>query len=165
MVDTGRHKINCWVPKSLWEKVEALGYESPTKATIAGYEALTIKGESQGAHEDTGTNWEYLEGNWEKMGNQLEEAQRQIKSLDEKLKIAPDPVEFAQLRTRYEEKDKQIEEKNRYIETLKKELDKAEQDKEDLKTIYNNYFLQIQTLINQKAIEAPGNKKLWWKFW
>jgi hypothetical protein len=26
-------------------------------------------------------------------------------------------------------------------------------------TTYNNYFLQVQTLINQKAIEAPGEKK------
>jgi hypothetical protein len=42
---------------------------------------------------------------------------------------------------------------------LYEELDKAEQDKEGLKTIYNNYFLQIQSLINQKAIEEPGNKK------
>jgi len=40
MVDAGRHKINCWVPESLWEKIEALGYDNPTKATVAGYEAL-----------------------------------------------------------------------------------------------------------------------------
>jgi hypothetical protein len=50
-------------------------------------------------------------------------------------------------------------------ETLKKELEKAGHDKEDLKTTYNNYFLQVQTLINQKAIEAPGNKKSRWKNW
>lgn len=37
--------------------------------------------------------------------------------------------------------------------------------REDLKAVYNNYFLQVQTLINQKAIEAPGNKKKWYKFW
>jgi Arc/MetJ-type ribon-helix-helix transcriptional regulator len=64
-----------------------------------------------------------------------------------------------------EEKDKQLLEKNLHIETLKAELNKAERDKEDLKTTYNNYFLQVQTLINQKAIEAPGAKKPWWRFW
>jgi hypothetical protein len=68
------------------------------------------------------------------------------------------------IKARLEEKDKQIEEKNKHIETLKDELTKAERDKEDLKNMYNNYFLQTQTLINQKAIEAPGQKK-WWKFW
>ena len=71
-----------------------------------------------------------------------------------------------------EEKDKQIEEKTQHIDTLKAELEKAERDKEDLKTTYNklqdtynNYMAQMQTLIKQKAIEAPGVKKPWWRFW
>jgi len=45
-----------------------------------------------------------------------------------------------------------------YNDSLKKEL-------EDLKSMHNNYMLQMQTLINQKAIEAPGAKKPWWQFW
>ena len=65
-----------------------------------------------------------------------------------------------------EEKDKQIEELNKHNSTLKADLEKASQDKEDLKQMHNNYFLQVQTLINQKAIEAPGEKKKpFWKFW
>jgi hypothetical protein len=39
---------------------------------------------------------------------------------------------------------------------LKGELEKAEQ----VKTTYNNYFLQVQTLINQKAIEHRERKSL-----
>ena len=50
------------------------------------------------------------------------------------------------------------EELEKHIETLKKEL-------EDLKSMQNNYMLQMQTLITQKAIEAPGAKKPWWRFW
>jgi Arc/MetJ-type ribon-helix-helix transcriptional regulator len=69
------------------------------------------------------------------------------------------------LQTTLEEKVNRLKELHDYNETLKKELDKAERDKEDLKTTYNNYFLQVQTLINQKAIEAPGAKKPWWRFW
>jgi len=42
---------------------------------------------------------------------------------------------------------------------LKRELEKVEKDREDLKAMHNNYLLQVQTLINQKAIEAPGSKK------
>lgn len=34
-----------------------------------------------------------------------------------------------------------------------------------LNSVHNKYMLQVQTLINQKAIEAPGTKKPWWKFW
>jgi FtsZ-binding cell division protein ZapB len=60
----------------------------------------------------------------------------------------------------------QVKELQDHNVTLKNELEKAERDKEDLKTTYNNYFLQVQTLINQKAIEAPGEKrKPFWKFW
>ena len=65
-----------------------------------------------------------------------------------------------------------IEEKDERISDLKGELEKAERDKEDLKQTYNklqdtynNYMAQMQTLIKQKSIEAPGAKKPWWRFW
>jgi hypothetical protein len=51
------------------------------------------------------------------------------------------------------------------IEALLTELKKINQDKEDLKSMHNNYMLQMQTLINQRAIEVPGAKKPWWRFW
>lgn len=68
------------------------------------------------------------------------------------------PEDIPELRARLEGKDKQLEDKEKHIETLKKEL-------EDNKATHNNYMFQIQTLINQKAIDAPGTKKSWWKFW
>jgi len=43
------------------------------------------------------------------------------------------------------------------IVTLQKEL-------ENVTNILNNYTMQMQTLINQKAVEEPGTKKPWWKF-
>ena len=43
--------------------------------------------------------------------------------------------------------------------------DTLKQDLQDLKAIHNNYMLQVQSLINQRAIEAPGTKKPWWKVW
>ena len=89
---------------------------------------------------------------------QIEETQRKIKDLEENLKKAPDPIELAQLRTRSEELEK-------HNLTLKGELEKAHQDKENIQNLYDNYMRQMQTLIKQKAIEAPGEKKKWWKFW
>ena len=59
------------------------------------------------------------------------------------------------------EKDKlqaQCIELQAHNETLK-------QDLQDLKAMHNNYMLQVQSLINQRAIEAPNPKKQWWKFW
>jgi len=58
-----------------------------------------------------------------------------------------------------------LEEKEKHIETLKTELEKARHDKEAIQNLYNNYMLQMLTLINQKAIEAQGAKKPWWQFW
>ena len=43
--------------------------------------------------------------------------------------------------------------------------DTLKQDLQDLKAMHNNYMLQMQSLINQRAIEAPNPKKSWWKFW
>ena len=72
---------------------------------------------------------------------------------------------FSELKARIEEKDKQIEDKDKHIESLKKELESAGQREQDLKQMHSNYMMQMQTLINQKAIEAPGAKKPWWRFW
>jgi len=93
-----------------------------------------------------------------------------LNSENERLKSviqeAPDPIELAKLRTRSEEKDMQIEEKDRHIDTLKRDLEQAAKDKDDIKNLYDNYMRQMQTLIQQKAIEAPGEKKKpFWKFW
>lgn len=88
---------------------------------------------------------------------QLHEAK--IKDLEEKLKAAPNPVELADIRARSEELEK-------HNSTLKGELEKAHQDKDNIQSLYDNYMRQMQTLIKQKAIEAPGEKKKpRWKFW
>jgi hypothetical protein len=58
-----------------------------------------------------------------------------------------------------------LEELQAHNDTLKNELTQSRQDKEDIKKTFDNYMVQVQTLINQKAIEAPGAKKPWWKIW
>jgi Arc/MetJ-type ribon-helix-helix transcriptional regulator len=114
-------------------------------------EVKCSKEEIQALHEEVKRSKEEVNGS-------KENHSRKIKDLEEKLKAAPDLSELLQLRAR-------LEELERHNQTLLKDLENASQDKEDLKNTYNNYFLQVQTLINQKAIEAPGNKKRWWKLW
>ena len=111
-------KIQCWISLSTWDKIEALGYTSPTLAVTKAFELL----------------------------------------LQDPSKNTNGSTENPELKARIEEKDKQITEKDRHIDTLKGEL-------EGLRNMHTNYMLQIQTLINQKAIEAPGAKKPWWRFW
>ena len=61
-------------------------------------------------------------------------------------------MEFSQLRARSEEQE-------RHISFLKEALEKAGHREEDLKNMHNNYFLQVQTLINQKAIGSTTKKE------
>jgi hypothetical protein len=121
----GQKKIQCWIPLSMWENLEAQGYASPTHAVTKAFELL------------------------------LENAVRDIReSHKENVEFLGDFVgdsEIPQLKV-------VIAEKEQHIETLKKDL-------ENITQVHNNYMLQMQTLINQKAIEAPGAKKRWWQFW
>src|SRR5665647_2931845 len=107
-----KHKINCWISESLWKQVENLGYDSPTKATVAAFEALVLQEEKGSDQETLGSTQEEI---LPKMEKQLEEAQRQIKASEEKLKAAPDLGEFSRLQARSEELE-------RHNETLMKEL-------------------------------------------
>jgi chromosome segregation ATPase len=90
--------------------------------------------------------------------NVLQANNAEIERLKSVVQEAPDPLEYARLQARNEELQK-------HTDTLKTELEKAGQREEDLKKVHNNYMLQVQSLINQKAIEAPGVKKPWWKIW
>jgi Arc/MetJ-type ribon-helix-helix transcriptional regulator len=97
--------------------------------------------------------------------NTQQEPEENSSVINSNKRNAPDRIEYTRLQTRLEEKEKWIIELQNHNETLKKELEKAGQDKEAVQNLYNNYMLQMQTLINQKAIEAPGAKKPWWRLW
>src|SRR5271157_5969483 len=166
-----KSSISAKIPTELYEEVQAAikeeKYKSNTECIIEGL-ILLLHNQDQ---EDSELNIllqekeKEIQDLQEEVNRSKEEVKRskegytgQIKSLEEKLKVAPDIAEFSRLQAR-------AEDLHDHNETLKKELEKAERDKEDLKTTYNNYFLQVQTLINQKSIEAPGSKKPWWRFW
>ncbi len=85
---------------------------------------------------------------------------------------------FSDDRQKTEEYKRQIQEDEKKIlvlearlsefETLKKELERAHQIIDDMRSEHQTHVLQVQTLINQledkKQIEAP-KKKPFWKFW
>ena len=149
-----KRKINCLIPASMYEKIEASDYRNITEAINAALENLM--------NENKDDMKCYID-EIEEHKHSIEGYKQSISALQaENISMKEEVI---QLRARYEEKEKQIEEKDRHIETLNKELEKSSQREEDLKQMHNNYFLQVQTLINQKAIEAPGAKKKWWQFW
>ncbi|WP_370574228.1 hypothetical protein [Methanomethylovorans sp.] len=133
-----KRKINAWIPIELYEKVVSAGYSSTTEAIIKGLEMLF-----QDTKESSEDNLGYIKD------IQLLHAENE--TLKEQILKAPDPGEYIQLHTRCNE----LQEHN---STLKKDL-------QDLKDMHNNYMLQVQTLINQKAIQGPGKARPWWKIW
>jgi uncharacterized protein (DUF3084 family) len=142
-----KRKISVWVPSELYDCVLHAGYISPTNAVIQGFKMLT-RAQSEESSEEVLRQMQVIRG---QMQAEIDTLKTEIERLNTALQEAPDPSEFVEIRARSRELE-------RHNETLKKEV-------ENLQNLYNNYMLQMQTLINQKAIEAPGAQKPWWRFW
>ena len=139
-----KRKLCIWVPAELYGNIVTAGYTSPTIAVIKGLEKLLENDECQQKASTIMADYTNLLAENTKLKNEIER-------LTTALQSAPDSNELTKSMVKSEELEK-------HTETLKKEL-------EDLKSMHNNYMMQMQTLINQKAIEAPGAKKPWWRFW
>ena len=134
-----KRRVNAYITNELYKRVIQSGY-GITDAIIKGLECL-MNHQGETKKDDNKDILELQEA-------LIKELQDRIKEMQESL----DPTELGQLRIKSGELEK-------HNKTLKKELENASQREQDLKSMYNNYMMQMQTLINQKAIEAPGAKK------
>jgi predicted RNase H-like nuclease (RuvC/YqgF family) len=168
-----KHKINVWIPGSLWKQIGGLGYESPTKATIAAFEALVLKENTGSNQEGLGSIQEEIRKYQEEIGRcqetiipnlekQIIEAQNQVKDIENKLKGAPDPIELADIRARYEGLQVLLEEKDKRINDLTREVEGLKDGKKTMEE-FAHYFKSSEI----KQIEAPAaeKKKPWYKIW
>jgi len=137
-------KVCGWLSDEVFSKLVEKGYKSHT--IIVRHGAELIIGQLLGEHGELGGN--ITEGTEENNKERIENT-----------------GELRELRVQVREQREHVETLKIHNETLKAELEKAGQDKDDIKKTFDNYMVQVQTLINQKAIEAPGNKKTWWRFW
>jgi predicted RNase H-like nuclease (RuvC/YqgF family) len=182
-------KVCGWLSDEVFSKLLEKGYKSHTIIVRHGAELIigqpigehgeliegTVRNKSEQIEDvkEQTENTEEQREQIEEQGEQLKKQREQVEALKTELDKAENDKkehieaigELRELRAQVRGQREQLEEKDRHIDTLKGELNRAVCDKEDLKTTYNNYFLQVQTLINQKAIEAPGAKKPWWQFW
>jgi chromosome segregation ATPase len=97
----------------------------------------------------------------------LEVEQRNTQELQSKLKEADNKLLNDQMHIQEIQKELEIrmEEAKKQIKDLQKELEKTERREIYFEEMHNNYMMQVQTLINQKQIIAPGVKKPWWRIW
>jgi chromosome segregation ATPase len=129
-----------------------------------------------------------LQGKTQELEKRLEDEQRRSQELQSKIQEFEKQLEGEQrhsqeFQSKIQEFEKLLEDEQRHnqelqrelelrkeeaqtqITDLRKELEKAERREIYFEEMHNNYMMQVQTLINQKQIVAPGAKKSWWKFW
>lgn len=135
-----KRKINCLIPASMYEKIEASEYKNITEAINAALENLM---------NDNSDEIKYYIDEIKEYNHTIEEYNQNRTALQaENVSLKEEAI---QLRAR----SKELE---RHNDTLKKELEISQET-------HRNYMMQMQTLINQKAIEAHGVKRPWWRFW
>jgi chromosome segregation ATPase len=174
-------KIKTKVPLDLWKKVEVLGFDSTDKAVVNAFEKLVsdpelnIYGKEQEIRiqelknrlEDEQKRNQELQSKTQEMEKRLEDGQRRDQELQSKTQEMEKRLEDEQRRNQglQRELELRMEEAQKQIKDLQKELEKAERREIYFEEMHNNYMMQVQTLINQKQIVAPGAKKPWWRFW
>lgn len=123
-------KVQCWIPQDTWDKLVSLGYNSPTIAVTKAFERLL-----EDPREDPRIN--------------------PLVSLKDPLESPNIPV----LNAKIEAIQTVLEEKDKSIERLENALKKADLREEDLKSMHNNYMLQVQSLINARSLSAPSGSR------
>jgi hypothetical protein len=151
--DPNRKKVGAWISPELYDKVESiLGSKTWTETIIKGLE-LVLEGQDQG--QAKGNNGANL-GPLGQHGVTGQEGAIENNNV----------VELGEMRVKVGALEAKNTELEKYNLALVGELEQAHKDKDDIKNLYDNYMRQMQTLIQQKAIKAPGEEtKKWWKFW
>jgi len=134
-----KKKISAWVSCDLLESVLLAGYQNYTDAVVTGLKLIA---------------------------DQTQNKQNQTES------DHSNAVELARIRATLEGLEKLCEEKNELARELQvqikvkdEQLRAKDSQLEQLTETMQAQAIHLQTLINQKAIEAPGAKKPWWRFW
>jgi Arc/MetJ-type ribon-helix-helix transcriptional regulator len=73
--------------------------------------------------------------------------------------------ENAVLLANYQGVQRLIDDKEERTKELQEQLKVKDTQLEKITETMNAQAVHIQTLINQKQIEAPGAKRPWWRFW
>lgn len=137
-----KRRVNAAIDKSLYDKVMNLGYTISEAITLGFEKILEANREANDKHESIN-----IQGDQEKPNIELiRSLQTHIESLENQLK-----VKDKQLEEQLKAKDKQIENRDTEITNLTETIQKQ--------------VVNVYNLSQPKMLEAPGEKKPWWRFW
>ncbi|HEY3363046.1 MAG TPA: hypothetical protein VGK06_14825 [Methanosarcina sp.] len=154
--EDNRVRVNGRVPKELYAEISNY-YANITAAINDALELLRQEKTGQ-LHKDCGKN----------MQNDASGIQAQLDAARMQLDAANMQIDF--LKGQLEIKDTQQEARiNDLLDQLKvkdQQLEKKDTQIENLTNTMQSQAINIHDMLNQKAIEAPGEKKKpFWKFW
>jgi hypothetical protein len=138
----GQKRINVYLPENLYSRVLKSEYNL-TEAIVKGLTDL-LEASEEGFEKTVDTNTP--EDSNPPNSELVKSLQNHITSLENQLK-----VKDKQFDEQLKAKDRQIENRDAEIANLTETIQKQ--------------VVNIYNLSNQKAIEAPGAKKPWWRFW
>ena len=175
-------KVSAWIPQDTLTKLEEKGYQNRAEAIRLGLEYLIKESNAEDTRNPMESNTENkknpTESNVEDVKNPMESSgiqyeihkarieelerrneternylKKEIERLTALLHEAPDPIELAEVRAHFEGLQRLTEEKDKRIEDITREVETL--------NVFAHYFKNVEV----KQIEAPGEKKRWWKFW
>jgi chromosome segregation ATPase len=155
-----KKSVTARIPIELYDKCNQQ-YENMTDAIIAGLEMLCNQSESICKTDVININ---------NLNAELGEKTARIQDLhDRNVTLEKELERFKNKEAGNKEilhsYEARLEEKNFRIIDLQAHNDILKKELETLQNMHTNYMLQVQTIINQRVIEAPGTKKPWWRFW
>jgi Uncharacterized conserved protein len=161
-----KKRINAVIDEDLYIKVTDAGY-GITEAITLGFTKLLEPAKLDNKNEISQDIIQEKESRIQKLQDHNEILMKQLEELKNK---KPENKEILQLQElRIQELQEQIKNKDSQqearIKDLQDQLKVKDGQLERLTDTMQAQAVQLQTLINQKALEAPGAKKPWWRFW
>jgi hypothetical protein len=155
-----RHQISAVISDDLYKKVKKSRY-GLTEAVNLGLDMLLNSTVNANVPQEEIKHNSELAASFQAIIESLEEQlkvkdtgyQSIIETLEEQLKAKDNGF-----RERIEDMKEQLRVKDQQLSTKDSQLESKDSQLE-------KQAVHIQTLISQKAIEAPGAKKPWWQFW
>jgi flagellar capping protein FliD len=160
-------KINARIPKSLYDWIGA-EYGNVSQAVNEGLDLLreSVSGKCDTKPHKSPQNIIQELTNSPQVVSQIDENDI-YRSSSQELTNSPQVVSQndAQQQARIDDLKSQIQDLKEQLKTKDQQLEKKDNQIENLTNTMQSQAINIHDIINQKAIEAPGAKKPWWKFW
>ncbi len=157
-----KRRINAFVPTELYEQVMSKGYATITEAIIKGFGKLLEYKQFINTQE----------GVQEFNSGLVATLQARIESLEEQLKVKDssfyERIEDlkGQLNIKDSQQDARIKDLLDQLVVKDQQLEKKDIQIENITNTMQSQAINIHDMLNQKSIEAPGDKKKpWYKFW